>query len=103
MNIEEYRKRIDKAHTFTGIPSYWDELQRANNEIERLRAELAMSDKWRDNYALGLEDSQKTVKHWYEIAQRLREEGRCRHCADYPGVFHEECMFRDFEEIAHGE
>ena len=27
MNLEEYHSRIDKAHTITGIPSYWTELQ----------------------------------------------------------------------------
>jgi hypothetical protein len=37
MNLEEYRKRVDDAHTFTGIPSYWQELQNAYAEIERLQ------------------------------------------------------------------
>jgi hypothetical protein len=42
MDLEEYRKRVDDAHTFTGIPSYWQELQDAYAEIEHLRAENQM-------------------------------------------------------------
>lgn len=71
-------------------------------EIGRLRRELAFAAKWMDNYKLAFEDSQKTVKHWYGVAKRLHEEGRCRHCNDYPAVFHKECIFRDFDEIANG-
>lgn len=41
MNIEEYRNRIEKAHTFTGIPSYWDELQEVIAERDRLRRLVA--------------------------------------------------------------
>lgn len=35
MNIEEYRNRIEKAHTVTGIPTYWDELQEMTIERNR--------------------------------------------------------------------
>lgn len=27
MNMEEYKQRIENDHTFTGIPSYWKDLQ----------------------------------------------------------------------------
>jgi hypothetical protein len=37
MNLEEYRKRIENAHTVTGFPSYWEQFQ----EMEKQR------DKWR--------------------------------------------------------
>ena len=41
MNIDEYRERINKAHTITGVPSYWEELQEwrkiANDLASRLR------------------------------------------------------------------
>ena len=36
MNLEEYYRRIDHAHTVTGIPSYWDELQEVISERDRL-------------------------------------------------------------------
>lgn len=39
MNIEEYRKRIENAHTLTGVPSYWEELQKALTELEQVKAE----------------------------------------------------------------
>lgn len=32
MNKEEYLKRIENMHSFTGIPSYWPELQEAIKE-----------------------------------------------------------------------
>lgn len=35
MDMEEYRRRIERAHTITGVPSYWPELQKALQEIER--------------------------------------------------------------------
>ena len=50
MNLEEYRNRIDKAHTVTGVPSYWLELQAA--VIER--------DRWKqiaDSLADGIRDA----------------------------------------------
>jgi uncharacterized protein YhaN len=41
MNIDEYRQRIDKAHSTTWVPSYWEELQEwrriANDLASRLR------------------------------------------------------------------
>ena len=49
MNMEEYRKRIDNAHTVTGVPSYWEELQQMKTE----------RDMWRvvaEQLALGAED-----------------------------------------------
>jgi GTP1/Obg family GTP-binding protein len=47
MNIDEYRKRIEEAHTLTGVPTYWQELQQVIEErdmlkkiVEELRAEV---------------------------------------------------------------
>lgn len=39
MNMEEYKKRIENAHTFTGIPSYWEQFQDALSELEQVKAE----------------------------------------------------------------
>jgi hypothetical protein len=33
--MKEYRRRIDRAHSTTGVPSYWPELQKALQDIER--------------------------------------------------------------------
>lgn len=48
MNIEEYRNRINKAHTTTGVPTYWEELQKMTMErdwllrqVDELRAEVS--------------------------------------------------------------
>lgn len=35
MNLEEYKRRIEDAHTFTGIPTYWAELQEMTAERDR--------------------------------------------------------------------
>jgi hypothetical protein len=32
MNIEEYKRRIDTMHTVTGVPTYWEELQKMTAE-----------------------------------------------------------------------
>jgi GTP1/Obg family GTP-binding protein len=37
MNIDEYKKRIEEAHTFTGVPTYWQELQEVTEERDRLK------------------------------------------------------------------
>lgn len=37
--MEEYKKRIESAHTPTGIPSYWEELQKALEELESVKKE----------------------------------------------------------------
>jgi hypothetical protein len=37
MNIEEYRDRIEKMHTVTGVPTYWEELQEVSAERDRWR------------------------------------------------------------------
>lgn len=39
MNMEEYKKRIENAHTLTGVPSYWEELQKALQELESVKKE----------------------------------------------------------------
>jgi hypothetical protein len=36
MNMEEYERRIEAAHTVTGVPSYWEELQVVKKEKEYL-------------------------------------------------------------------
>jgi hypothetical protein len=40
MDIEEYKNRIEQAHTITGIPTYWEELQNMTEERDQWR-ELA--------------------------------------------------------------
>jgi hypothetical protein len=35
MDLEEYKRRIEDAHTFTGIPTYWAELQEMTAERDR--------------------------------------------------------------------
>jgi hypothetical protein len=35
MNLEEYRRRIEDAHTVTGVPTYWVELQEMIAERDR--------------------------------------------------------------------
>lgn len=41
MNMEEYRKRIDSAHTFTGIPTYWEQLKEVTKERDALLREIS--------------------------------------------------------------
>ena len=43
MDLNEYHKRIEKTHTFTGVPSYWEDLQIAiaeRNRFQQLAEEL---------------------------------------------------------------
>lgn len=39
MNMEEYKRRIENAHTLTGVPTYWEELQKVLSELEEVKAE----------------------------------------------------------------
>lgn len=39
MNMEEYKRRIENAHTLTGVPTYWEELQKALCELEEVKTE----------------------------------------------------------------
>lgn len=32
MNLEEYKRRIENAHTVTGVPTYWEDLQKMKAE-----------------------------------------------------------------------
>lgn len=67
MNIEEYRNRIESAHTITGIPSYWSELQEVKAERD----------------------------HWRQIAIDLAASGRCHmseECNDEPSM-HDICVW----------
>lgn len=40
MNIDEYRERIEKAHTTTGVPTYWEQYQEWRNIANALAARL---------------------------------------------------------------
>ena len=40
MNLQEYKRRIENAHTVTGIPSYWTELQYAMQKLQEKDAEV---------------------------------------------------------------
>ena len=53
MNMEEYKKRIESAHTFTGVPSYWQELQQAVAE--------------RDNYKLEIERLRRAIETFINV------------------------------------
>jgi hypothetical protein len=37
MTPEEYQRRIENSHSFTGIPSYWEDLQSMTAERDRLK------------------------------------------------------------------
>lgn len=37
MNMDEYKRRIDNAHTLTGVPSYWEELQEMTKERDKYK------------------------------------------------------------------
>lgn len=37
MNIDEYRRRVENMHSVTGVPTYWEELQKAIAEAEKWR------------------------------------------------------------------
>lgn len=41
MNMEEYKKRIDSAHTVTGVPTYWEQLQEVTQERDALLREVS--------------------------------------------------------------
>jgi uncharacterized coiled-coil DUF342 family protein len=41
MDMEEYRNRIDKAHTVTGVPTYWEQLQEVTKERDSLLLQIA--------------------------------------------------------------
>ena len=47
MNMEEYKRRIDNAHTVTGVPTYWEELQQVTEERDSL---LALLEESANNY-----------------------------------------------------
>lgn len=36
MNLDEYRNRLERNHSFTGVPSYWEKLQEALSIGDRL-------------------------------------------------------------------
>lgn len=38
MNLEEYRRRIEVAHTVTGVPTYWEALQDMTAKYLRMQA-----------------------------------------------------------------
>jgi hypothetical protein len=40
MNIDEYRARIEKAHTTTGVPTYWEELVKWRKIADELALRL---------------------------------------------------------------
>ena len=37
VNLEEYNRRIENAHTVTGVPSFWEELQAMTEDRDRWR------------------------------------------------------------------
>ena len=37
MNIQEYHNRIQNAHTTTGVPSYWEQLQEMTRQRDIYR------------------------------------------------------------------
>lgn len=57
MNKDEYFKRIDNMHSFTGIPSYWQDLQDAIREKQIANAMRAFH-----------EEEAKMYKEMYEQA-----------------------------------
>ena len=63
MNIEEYKERIDKMHTVTGVPSYWEQLQEMTSDRDRWRrtAEVLASELGKKEYAQAEYENQETV------------------------------------------
>lgn len=56
MNMEEYQRRIDSAHTVTGVPTYWEQLQEVTRERDELKDML-----------------EESVAHYEDLAQRLND------------------------------
>lgn len=63
MNMDEYRKRIEAAHTVTGVPSYWQQLQDVTQERDDLKEALLES----------LANYEDLVKRMNELVVQFRE------------------------------
>lgn len=48
MNIEEYKRRVENMHSVTGVPTYWEALQDA---IEQLNSWKQIALDWRSAFA----------------------------------------------------
>lgn len=48
MNIEEYRRRVENMHSVTGVPTYWEALQDA---VEQLNSWKQIALDWRSAFA----------------------------------------------------
>ena len=63
------RGRIDPCCNHDGwLEEAADEIERLRSEKRQLQAELALAQKWRDNYKLAFDNSQKSCKYWHEKA-----------------------------------
>ena len=38
------------------------------------------------------------IERLRELAGRLADEGRCRHCTDHPAIWHDNCAFQKYRE-----
>jgi hypothetical protein len=66
MDIDEYKDRIEKMHTITGVPSYWEQLQEMTKE----------RDMWRE-LASGLCFSGWHREHCRSVSEEYLEDDDC--------------------------
>lgn len=58
----------DGVGDYEVITTAADEIERLRSEKRQIQAELALAQKWRDNYKLAFDNSQKSCKYWHEKA-----------------------------------
>ena len=49
-----------------------------------------------------LEEAAEEIERLRALVTRLAEEGRCRHCTDFPGIWHSDCAWHAWEQDIHG-
>lgn len=68
--MEEYKRRIDSAHTVTGVPTYWEELQQVKEERDSL---LAMLEESTENYKELLSKFRELTERFTELQTRVEQ------------------------------
>ncbi len=68
MNIEEYKRRINKTHSVTGIPSYWEDLEKMTGERDLLRASLNLEQQLTELLASERNQWKKLALRAYKLA-----------------------------------
>jgi uncharacterized coiled-coil DUF342 family protein len=70
MNMEEYKRRIDNAHTVTGVPTYWEELQKVTEERDSL---LALLEESANNYKELSDKFKQLTEKFTELQNRIEQ------------------------------